>query len=127
MKTTKISIVQKLQEMPMWKHALIIFLGFAAWRTARALGVLAGLILLLILVGPLWFIPLPGKDTWVSNVLLILLTFIYYSPLVLVKRKIKYRGNISSWNKSWIRLIIVYGVVNLSSIAIALYLTLKTN
>lgn len=54
------SIMERLQGMPMWKHCLGIILVVALWRILRAFSLLAALVLLILVVGPLWFVPLPG-------------------------------------------------------------------
>jgi hypothetical protein len=124
MKPAKKTFIERLQNMPIWKHGLIIVLGVALWRLARSLGVTVALILFVIIVGPLWFIPLPGQGTWVQFALLLPLTLAYYSPLVLVKRKITYRGKVAIWNKKWIGLVIGYAVSNLAAIALVIIVVL---
>ena len=124
-------MIQRIKNAPLWWHFVFLGFLFAFGRILLADSVTIGALLLLaflvFLVGPVWFVPLLGQDHLplaVQLVGMLFLAALYFSPLFLVKRGDQYK-NIFLYNKTWIRLIIAYSIVNLVSACIVIPRTLN--
>ena len=118
-------LIDKLKNAPLWWHVLFIGVIFAFGRTflvtSSKLATLLLLVIVLLLVGPVWFVPIP--DTWplpLQFCATILLAGFYYAPLFFVKRTQRYK-QLSLANPVWIKLLLLYVIVNLLSAGFVLF------
>ena len=118
-------LIDKLKNAPLWWHVLFIGIIFAFGRTflvtSSKLATLLLLVIVLVLVGPVWFVPIP--DTWplpLQLCVMILLAGLYYAPLFFVKRTQRYK-QLYLTNPVWIKLLLLYVIVNLLSVGFVLF------
>lgn len=121
------SWIEKIREWPLWVHAIVLLILFGMYRSLHLFalgGLMVGLVLLLPLVGPAWFLPIPAQwPLWAHIAIMLPALCIYYLPLFLIRRKVECKPGLWLYTTPWKTAFKIYLTINLLCVAGAILWT----